>query len=147
MNVYVISSCLGQFTYIENERHIIKIELVLLLVVLLKLSSVVVLTLLRYVCSHMSLLFGLEPHIQHTGSPSASNSPLGITNHGKQSLKCRCYPLCYLFNIRLCGIDILISLLCVLCCTLRFSPFSFKALFTLECREERWSPCSVHSAK
>lgn len=55
------------FTYIENEWHITKIELVLLLVVLLKLSSVVVLTLLCYVCSHMSLLFGLESHTQQTG--------------------------------------------------------------------------------
>lgn len=53
-----------QFTYIENKRHIAKIELVLFLVVLLKLSSVVVLTLLRYMSSHMSLLFCLKPHNQ-----------------------------------------------------------------------------------
>lgn len=62
-----MSCCYRFITYIENEWHIIKIELVLLLVVLLKLSSVVVLTLLCYMCSHMSLLFGLKPHTVQTG--------------------------------------------------------------------------------
>lgn len=62
-----MTCCCRDFTYIENEWHVIKIELVLLLVVLLKLSSVVVLTLLRYVRSHMSLLFGLKPHTVQTG--------------------------------------------------------------------------------
>lgn len=52
------------FAYIENQWHITEIELVLLLVELLELRCVVVLTLLCYVCPHMSLLFSLEPHAQ-----------------------------------------------------------------------------------
>lgn len=127
-----ISCCNRLFTHIENERHVIEIELVLFFVVLLKLSSVIVLTLLSYMCSHMSLLFGLKPQTQQTASPSASNSTSRIVNHSKQSLKCWYFsPLSYLFNICLCGIDILIGLLCILRCTFRFSPFSFKSLFTL----------------
>lgn len=49
-------------TYIENLWHITEVELVLLLVELLELRRVVVLTLLRDVCPHVSLLFSLEPH-------------------------------------------------------------------------------------
>lgn len=48
------------WTYIENKRHVTKIELALLLVKLLQLRSVVVLALLRHVRSHVSLLFGLR---------------------------------------------------------------------------------------
>lgn len=67
------------WTYIENKRHVTKIELALLLVKLLQLRSVVVLALLRHVRSHVSLLFGLQvsktPHSEQSGysalSPSA----------------------------------------------------------------------------
>ena len=44
---------------------------------------------------------------------------------------------CYFFNVRLCGIDVLIGLLCILRCTLCFSPFPLKALFTLVCKTKR----------
>lgn len=77
------------FTHIENERHVIKIELVLFLVILLKLSSVIVLTLLGYVCPHMSLLFGLEPQTQQTQLHQVHPVQLLVwMNHSKQSLKC-----------------------------------------------------------
>ena len=63
--------------YIEDEGHVVEIELALLFVELLELCCVVILTLLCYVCPHVSLLLGL-------------------------------------LNICLCGVDVLIGLLCVL---------------------------------
>lgn len=54
-------------SYIINEWHVTEIELVLLLVVLLELSCVVVLTFLRYMCSHVSLLLGLRTDTRRTG--------------------------------------------------------------------------------
>lgn len=116
-------------TYIENEWHIVKVELVLFFVVLLQLRGVVVLTLLCYMRSHMSLLFGLQPHIPHAGEPAAFSA----TSASWIIINSR---LGYLFNIRLGGVDILIRLLGVLGCTLRFPPFSFKSLFTLRCRNK-----------
>lgn len=58
---------LPEKTHIENEGHVIKIELVLLLVVFLELSSVVILALLCYVCFYVSLLFCLKHTNENTG--------------------------------------------------------------------------------
>lgn len=78
--------------------------------------------------------------------PSACNSTFGIVNHWKGRVKKNIYivnlPLCYLFNIRLRGIDILIGFLRVLRRPLRFSPLSLKSLFTLEGRKEKCSAIS-----
>lgn len=67
---------LGQhFAYIENERHVAEIELVLLLVELLQLGGVVVLALLRHVRSHVGLLLGLEAPSTARGSATCEQPP------------------------------------------------------------------------
>lgn len=115
-------------THIENDWHVIEIELVLLLVVLLQLGGVVVLALLCYVCSHMSLLFGLEPNEEH----NKQIRQVHPTVHTHTPID----PHTYFFNIGFCGVDVLIGLLSVLRRTLRFSPFPLEALFTLVCGEK-----------
>lgn len=64
-----------QFPYIENERHVAEVELVLLLVELLQLRGVVVLALLRHVRSHVGLLLGLEAANTAHGSASRHERP------------------------------------------------------------------------
>lgn len=65
-----------QFAYIEDERHVAEVELVLLLVELLQLGGVVVLALLCHVRSHVGLLLGLEAPNPAHGSATREQPPL-----------------------------------------------------------------------
>lgn len=108
--------------------------MVLFFVVFLEQSSIVVLTLVCYACSHVSLLFGLKSCTNKNKLTKAHLVLLWTMSNRIWIFNM--FPV-YFFNISFCGIDVLICLFCILCCTLCFSPLSLKALLTLVWMEER----------
>lgn len=121
--------------------HVSKIELALLFVVSLELSSIVVLALLRCLGLEMSLLFGLKP--QRKNKQVKTDADLSV-NHVKTLFVQSIFHPPHFLDISFCCIDVQIRLLCVLCRALCFSPLPLKALFTLRGQRVQFIKVSLH---